>query len=205
MRRSIFILCLLSLLLPIVPLRIPGYRLLYREQLYELYHQHFYQYPERIAENIYWLERALRADFANPLYALAVIEDETEWELYRNLFTLHINLKLIEQYLLWGSKYNKFNAFFYNYPWKRQNLESLEKAETLFRYALVYWDEALKLMPQIRESRFRYIYLEEIQNWHDEFARIDDGSLDYEQIINKHLRRLSDVRERFEQMDANSY
>ncbi len=198
-RGSLFAL-LLTILLP-TPLE--AYRLIYKEQLYELYHVHLYQYPERIKENIYWLEQVQEADFANPLHALARIENEREWEWYRYLFSMHINLKLTELYLRWGSKYNKFEAYFYNYPWKEDNLESLEIAESLFREARYYWSEAQRWAE--RAGQFRWLSLEEIQNWEDEQHRISTGELDYGFIIDRHLRRLEDVRAAFEAMDENSY
>lgn len=180
-----------------------AYRLIYKEQLYELYHVHLYQHPTRIAENIYYLEQVLRADFANPLYALARITNKTEWKWYRELFMMHINIKLIELYLRWGSKYMKFEAYFYNAPWKRQNLESLEKAEQLFRFAKVYWEEALEYSDQASGTRF--IHLNDIQNWEDEHFRIQKGDLDYDTIINTHLEKVKRVREAFEAMDASTY
>jgi hypothetical protein len=195
------ILGLLFLLISASPLE--AYRLIYKEQLYELYHVHLYQYPERIKENIYWLEQVQEADFANPLHALARIENEREWEWYRYLFSMHINLKLTELYLRWGSKYNKFQAYFYNYPWKEDNLESLEIAESLFEQARYYWSEAQRWSE--RAVDFRWLSLEEIQNWEDEHHRIVNGELDYGFIIDRHLRRLRDVRAAFEAMDENTY
>ena len=179
-----------------------AYRTLYAEQFYRLYHVQFYQYPERIAENIYFLEQALRADFCNPLYALADIENEKEWERYRYLFTMHVNLKLTELYLRWGSKYNKEKAYFYNAPWKEENLASLEKAEQLFEYSKVYWSEAVQWsvkawpLPQ---------HLEQIQVWEDENYRIETGDLDYGMIIAEHLERLQKVKEDFLKMDTDTY
>ncbi|MDR0708797.1 MAG: hypothetical protein LBF77_01880, partial [Spirochaetaceae bacterium] len=67
-----------------------AYLVTYKEQFYRLYHLHYIQYPDDSMENIYWLERAARADFANPLYAFARIENETQWEKYRYLFMMHI-------------------------------------------------------------------------------------------------------------------
>jgi hypothetical protein len=195
------ILGLLFLLISASPLE--AYRLIYKEQLYELYHVHLYQYPERIKENIYWLEQVQEADFANPLHALARIENEREWEWYRYLFSMHINLKLTELYLRWGSKYNKFQAYFYNYPWKEDNLESLAIAESLFEQARYYWSEAQRWSE--RAVDFRWLSLEEIQNWEDEHHRIVNGELDYGFIIDRHLRRLRDVRAAFEAMDENTY
>ncbi|AFG37608.1 hypothetical protein [Spirochaeta africana] len=203
-RTTILTLVLIMLIGSLLPERAFAYRIIYKEQLYRLYHQHLYQYPERIAENIHWLEQALRADFVNPLNALAVIRTETEWERYRHLFTLHLNLKLIEQYLAWGNRFNKREAYFFNAPFRRQNLESLETAETLFRYALVYWEEALEQVAII-DNLPRWIHLEEIQRWEDDYHRIATGDLDYGAIIGRHLDRLERVRADFEAMDETTY
>ena len=105
-------------------------------------------------ENIHYLEQALKADFANPLYALARIADRQEWAQYRTLFKMHANLKLIELYLTLGSKYDKMVAYFYNAPWKRQNLESLEQAESAYRLALGYWGESLRWAARIPRLRY---------------------------------------------------
>ncbi|MDR2370239.1 MAG: hypothetical protein LBD71_02065 [Treponema sp.] len=177
----------------------------YKEQYFRLYHIHYNQYPDDTMENIYWLEKAVKADFCNPLYALALIENEVQWEKYRYLFNMHINLKLAEQYLYLGNKWNKRRAYFYNAPWKEQNLESLETAETCFRTALFYWEEAEAWAGKVRESRFRYINLVRVQNWEDEVFRMETGALDYAKTIGRELRFLQDVRDRFQAMDENTY
>ena len=151
-------------------------------------------------ENIYWLEQALKADFANPLFALALIENETQWEKYRYLFMMHLHLKLIEQYLFLGNKWNKRNAYFYNAPWKEQNLESLATAESCYRAALSYWETALSWADRALEGRFRFIDLERVHFWQDEAARIASGALDYGKIIDRELGLLQTVRETFESM-----
>jgi len=180
-----------------------SYKLIYKEQLYELYHMQLYQYPERIAENIAWLQQAVKADFANPLYALARIDNKREWERYRYLFNMHLNLKLVEQFLLWGSKYNKFEAYFYNYPWKEENLKSLDTAESLFKSALEYWKEAQRW--SAKAAAIPWINLKEIQFWEDESDRIENGELDYSAIISRHLDRLQQVRDTFQNMDSQTY
>jgi hypothetical protein len=189
----------------LVPPSLHGYFVQYKEQYYRLYHLHYIQYPDDTMENIYWLEQALKADFANPLYALALIEDETQWEKYRYLFTMHVYLKLIEQYLYLGNKWNKRNAYFYNAPWKEQNLESLETAETCYRAALSYWRDALDWAAKSRDRRFRWINLQRVQYWEDEALRIEEGELNYETIINRELTLLQQVREKFQAMDENTY
>ena len=179
-----------------------AYRILYAEQYYRLYHLHFYQYPDDTMENIHYLEQALKADFANPLYALARIENSQQWAQYRLLFKMHVNLKLTELYLTLGAKYDKMVAYFYNAPWKEQNLDSLNKAEQAYRVALGYWAEALESAVRSRHLAFN---LEEIQKWEDEWKRILTGELDYRQIASGHLARLERVRRAFQAMDENTY
>ncbi|MBN2442249.1 MAG: hypothetical protein JXJ04_12920 [Spirochaetales bacterium] len=178
------------------------YRILYTEQFYKLYHLHFYQYPDDCMENIYYLEQALKAEFCNPLYALAKIENKHQWERYKQLFTMHIYLRLIQLYLTLGNGYDKKIAYFYNEPWKRQNLESLKIAEQTFKVALLYWDEAKKWSRKIKPS---FIHLDKVENWEDEHYRIQTGELDYGDIIQSHLQRLQRVRRDFENMDETTY
>jgi hypothetical protein len=179
-----------------------AYKILYAEQFYRLYHLHLSQYPERTAENIWYLERALGSDFANPLNALAIIKDQAEWERYRYLFRMHVNLKLIELHLQWGVKYDKLAARFFNAPWRDDNLKSLERAESLYEYARRYWDEAKNWSAKAWPLKTR---IPEIQMWEDENHRIETNELDYGKIIDKHLARLRAVRAKFEAMDASTY
>ena len=192
----------LILVLSAAALPISGYYVTYKEQFYRLYHLHYIQYPDDSMENIYWLEQAMKADFANPLYALALIENETQWEKYRYLFNMHINLKLIEQYLFLGNKWNKRNAYFYNAPFRDQNLESIKTAETCYRTALYYWDEAVSWAEKSLDRRFRWINLQKVQFWEDEAFRIDRGALDYGKTIRRELTLLQGVREKFEAMET---
>jgi len=180
-----------------------GYKLLFKEQLYDLNHEQLYMYPEDYAANIAWLERALDADFANPLYAFAEIENEREWEFYRYLFWMHLNLQMVDQYLSWAAGYMKFNARFFNYPWKEDNLASLERAESLFSIAGYYWDEAVRWSEEA--ARFPWLSLDEVQYWADQSYRIQSGELDYGAIIARHQERLQEVRAQFETMDATTY
>jgi hypothetical protein len=198
--RTLFIAGLLTVLLPAA---VFGYNILYAEQYYKLYHQNMYQYPEDFRENVWYLERALERPFVNPLNALADIDNKLEWRRYRYLFHLHLNLEMVKQYRRWAAEYDKRNAFFYNYPWKNQNIESLSIAEQYYRKALYYWDQALTWWARLREVP--YVELKEVQYWEDEYARIRDGDLDYGEIIREDLQRLNKVRTEFERMDEDTY
>ncbi|MDC7233445.1 MAG: hypothetical protein PQJ58_09435 [Spirochaetales bacterium] len=182
-----------------------AYKILYAEQFYRLYHQHLYQYPEDTMENIHYLGMALRSDFANPLNALATIENEKEWEKYRYLFYMHVNLRLVDSYLKLGMKYDKRNAYFYNYPWKFSNLDSLETAEECYRYALNFWEDAIEWSDKASDKKFAWMFIEDIQFWEDESYRIQTGDLNYRRTIERELARLQKVREDFEAMNEKTY
>jgi hypothetical protein len=116
---------------------------------------------------------------------------------------MHLDLKLIEQHLTLGSKFDKRVAYFFNAPWKDQNLDSLKTAESAYLAALAYWDEAKKLAE--KAMAMRWVMLDDAENWIDEAYRIDQGDLDYAQIIGNQLTRLRKVRADFEKMDASAY
>lgn len=196
-------LALLFVLTTLLALELTGYPVYFKEQFYRLYHINYIQYPEDSIENIYWLEQARKADFCNPLYAMARIPDQKHWERYRYLFNMHIELKMIEQHLQLGAKYDKQVAYFYNAPWKQENLESLEIAETAYRTALAYWNTAKEWAT--KAQNIRWIYLPEVQFWDDESHRIVTGELNYERIINRELTRLQKVRTAFLAMDNSTY
>jgi len=175
----------------------------YKEQYYKLWHEHYIQYPDDIVENIVWLERAKDAPFCNPLYALAKIENKSQWERYRYLLDMHIDLKLIEAQLALGAKYDKRVAYFFNAPWKEQNLESLKTAESAYRAALSYWPEAQKLAAKAMAMQF--VDVEGAEFMADEAFSITTGDLDFGKTIQRELDRLAQVRADFEKMDASTY
>jgi MoxR-like ATPase len=180
-----------------------GYDIRYKEQFYRLYHRQLYEYPNDLTEGIFYLEQALRADFANPLNALAVIDNAREWRRYRYLFTMHVSLKMVNLYLTLASKFDKREAYFYNAPFREQNLKSIEKAEAFYEYARTYWKEAMAWSMRLRGVP--YYDLVEIHRWEDEHYRIQNGELDYGDIIDEQLARLRQVRRTFEEMDEDTY
>ena len=202
-KKPLSIVALFLLLLQALPVN--AYFVTFKEQFYRLFHVHLNQDPDNVIENIYWLEQALNAPFANPLFALALIENEVQWEKYRYLFMMHINIKMTEQHLRLGNMWNKRNAFFYNAPWREEIVSSLETAETCFRASLFYWEQALLWAEKANENRFRWINLQKAQFWEDEAARIQNGKLNYARTANRELTLLQQVRERFQAMDENTY
>lgn len=180
-----------------------AYMVKYKEDWYKLFHVHYQQYPDDCMENIYWLEKAVQADFGNPLYADAKITTEKEWEKYRYLFQMHINLKLIEQHLRLGRVYDKKCIYFYDAPWKEEYLSNMEKALSCYKAGLYYWKEAKIWYEKANAPTFRFLYIEDLQFWEDERERIFTGELNYEKIINREVERLEKNISELKAMDEN--
>ena len=177
----------------------------YKEDYYKLFHVHYQQYPDDVMENIYWLEQAVKADFCNPLYAPCKINSHDEWEKYRYLFMMHVNLKLIEQHLRLGRTYDKKSVNFYDAPWKDLYIENLEKTLSCYQAGLYYWQEAKLWAEKAGTKKFRFMNLQDIQYWEDERERINTGSLDYEKILNREIERVQKNIEGFKNMDESIY
>lgn len=180
-----------------------GYKILYAEQWYKLVHEHLYQDPDSVMENIYYLEKALRSDFANPLNALAPVKDQKEWERYRALFRMHVNLILVQQTLVLGSNFDKMHAYFYNYPWKAADIDSLSKAEKIYQTAFGYWKDAQTYSSQATNKPV--LWIDGLEAWTDEQWRIETGDLDYTKIIQKQLDRVAQVKAQFQAMGPGTY
>lgn len=187
------------------PVNASAYVVKYKEDYYKLYHVHYAQAPDDCIENIYWLEKAVSADFANPLYAMAKIETETQWEKYRFLFQMHLNLKLIEQHLRLGRIYDKKAAYFYDAPWKDEYLRNLEKAKSCYEAGYYYWKEAQLWAEKGSISQFNFLYITDLQNWEDERERIVTGELDYKKTLDRELTRLNKVIADLVAMESKTY
>ncbi len=177
-----------------------SYMVKYKEDYYKLFHVHYQQYPDDVMENIYWLEKAVQADFCNPLYAGVKIDNEDDWEKYRYLFMMHINLKLIEQHLRLGRTYDKKTAKFFDAPWKDLYIENLKKAKSCYEAGLYYWQEAKLWAEKANVGKFKFLFLTDIQNWEDERERVGNGNLDYDKILNREISRVQKVIDDFEKM-----
>lgn len=175
----------------------------YVEQWYSLFSRKLQERPTDYLNNIYYLERALHSPFGNPRFALTPIETMDQWKKYQYLFYVHLNLKIIEQYLLLGNKFDIPYTRFYFYPVKEALLENLEKAEDFYKIALEYWPEVLKWKE--KAEAYRFLELEKVNYWQDEVYRINENELNYEQIINRHLERLAKHKEELLQLNENSY
>jgi len=175
----------------------------YAEQWYNLVHRHLHEDPDSALENIYYLERALRSAFANPLNALAPVKDQKEWERYRALFRMHVNVLLVQQTLALAVNVDKQQAYFFNYPGKAANLDSLDKAQLIYQKAFGYWTDAVKFSADAANKPV--LWIEGLEAWTDEQWRIETGDLNYAKTIQKQLDRVAAVRARFQAMGPDTY
>ncbi|MBO4856907.1 MAG: hypothetical protein J5527_00135 [Treponema sp.] len=200
--KRLFLLISLSIFFFTVPLTTANaYMVKYKEDFYKLYHVHYQQYPDDCIENIYWLEKAVQADFCNPLFANPEIKTEKEWEKYRYLFQMHLNLKLIEQHLRLGRTYDKKCIYFYDAPWKDEYLRNMEKALSCYKAGLYYWQEAKVWFEKADAPSFNFLFLTSEQNWEDERERIRTGELNYEKMLTREINRLEKNIRELNEMD----
>lgn len=197
---AVFILLIVTAIQPVF-----SYIVTYKEQYYRLFHVHFQQYPDDVMENIYWLEKAVEADFCNPKYALSKIVTTDDWEKYRYIFMMHLNLKLIEQHMRLGSHYDKQSVYFYDAPLREQYLLDFEKSLNCYEAGLYYWNEAKLWAEKASQKKFYFLNLPEIQNWEDERYRIIAGKLNYETILQREISRVRNLMSELLAMDENTY
>ncbi len=174
----------------------------FKEDWYKLYHVHYQQYPDDCIENIYWLEKAAQADYCNPLFIGFTVENEKQWEKYRYLFQMHINLKLIEQHLRLGRTYDKKCIYFYDSPWKDEYLRNMEKALVCYKAGLYYWTESLLWFEKADSPSFNFLFITARQDWEDERERIKNGELDYKKMLEREITRLEKNIEELKAMDG---
>lgn len=200
MKKSILVLFFI-LLFSALPLNhAEAYMISFKEEYYKLYHIHYQQYPDDCMENIYWLEKAVKADFCNPQYLDFKVTTEKQWEKYRYLFQMHINLKLIEQHLRLGRTFDKKEIYFYDAPHKDEYLRNLEKCLSFYQAGLYYWQEAKLWCEKANTADFKFLFITEKQAWEDERERISTGKLDYEKILNREIKRVEKNIEQLNQM-----
>lgn len=182
-----------------------SWTVMYAEQYFKMYHQHFYQDPQDIDENIFYLRNALNSDFVNPLNALATIKDKKEWELYRYLFKMKCNLLILEEYRRKADKFDKEAAYFYNQPFRDIILKSLQVALYNYENSLAMWKDVVTWAEKANDKKFNFIYLEQIYKWQEDAYRIKTQELNYEVILNKDINRVKRVIKEFEEMNASTY
>jgi len=160
-------------------------KLFYAEEFY-LYVLNLYQTNPNHMRNIRFLQWALEAPFDNPVRSLALITTEDEFNRYKALFKMHVNLLIIDSYLQLAKRFDKQHVYFFNLKYAKDLEKSFTVARYFYQMGLNYWDEVKKHASEASKIHARI----DIDAWEDELFLIEEGELDYEATINLHLQKL---------------
>ncbi|UPA16635.1 hypothetical protein bcCo53_000799 [Borrelia coriaceae] len=198
--KNFFVLCLI---IPSIFLTInihASSKFFYAEQWYVIFNEQMKKTPNHYKKNIFFLQNALKFPFGNPNYSLSKIETREEWDKYKLLFKMHVNLLLVKQHLYLGDLFDTRHIYFYKTPKKKGILENLNQATNFYKIATNYYKEALKYHKQLQKYKFNKMQSDGITNWEDEYHRIEMKELNYYNIIEKELIRIEKTKQFFQKM-----
>ncbi len=172
----------------------------YLEDYYELYGMKQYYNVNSLRKNIERLKTALKVKFRHPSNALVKVESEQEYLKYRNLMFMHINILIMRNYMRLASRYDKQKLYFYSSDYAREIYESLGIADRFFREAIPYWKKAL----YYAEVSSRIKITTDMPFIESERYSIIKKDLDFQKIIDTHLKNIAGKRKRLSDMMASA-
>ena len=162
------------------------------EDYYLLYGLKQYYNENTLRRNIEYLKIALKSSFRHPSKALVKIGSDKEYHKYRNLMFMHINLLIMRSHMMIAARYDRIDPKFYDTVFSKEISESLGNAEMLYKEAIPYWIEAKKYAQEA--SRIRVTT--ELSFMESERYSISNGTLNFEKIINDHLKGIDKKRQK---------
>ncbi len=159
----------------------------YIEDYYELYNKRLYYNEDNIRVNIHYMEKALRSSFRHPSKALCLLKTKEEGQKYKLLLKMDIYIKIMKNYLTLGSLYDKKNIYYFNMPFKKDLIKSLNYAKYYYKKAKEYWVYVKRYAEQCNKFKVR-ISLDYLE---DELYLINNKDKevdwDYKYTIDLHL------------------
>ncbi|MBN1897556.1 MAG: hypothetical protein JW827_02170 [Spirochaetes bacterium] len=113
------------------------------EDYYDLYAKRMYYGEDEIHLNVYFLKKGLISPFRHASKALCLLKTPQEETKYRNLLKMHLNLKIMQNYLYLGRLYDKRIIYHFNMPFKEDLIKSLNIAKFYYNLAREYWPRVL--------------------------------------------------------------
>ncbi len=162
------------------------------EEFYRLYYLPQIFQVEDLRRNLFWLQIALKAPFATEIQALVVPKTPQEYEKYKLLLTLHINYLMAETCMGLAAEYDKHEPLFFNKPYAKDILESLDYARYYYECVKNYWQVMLDLKKEI-QAKYKKIHLD-LQFTEDILVRIDSGDLDLKRVADRHLAKVEKTK-----------
>lgn len=130
-----------------------GRKLLYKEEFYRIYYLPQTYANDDLTRTIYWLQWAVAAPFAPPIQALKPHEKEEDYQKYQALLKMHIHYLLTKNTAYLAARFDKHKPVFFNKPYKKDILRSLDIAEYLYDQADIYWEKTLKQWEKVRKMK----------------------------------------------------
>ncbi len=162
----------------------------YLEDYYELYCMKQYYNENSLRKNIERLKTALRCKFRHPSQALVKMESEAEYNKYRNLLFMHLNMLIMRNYMRIASKYDKQKIYFYNMDFATEIKDSLDIAENLYKEAIPYWKKAREYAGKASN----YKLTTDLGYIESERYSIVKNELDFGRIIDKYIKKIGKKR-----------
>ena len=86
--------------------------------------------------------------------------------------------------------------------WKDEYLANLKKTKACYEAGYYYWKEASLWAEKANIGKFRFLFIQELQNWEDERERIGTGELNYKTMLDRELKRVNGIIAEIEAIDA---
>ena len=145
---------------------------------------------------MFWLEIALKSPFAPPIKAFVVPKTREQYERYKTILKMHLNYLMTQNYVYLASRFEKHYPVFFNKPYYKENLESLSIAKGFYQNALYYWYKVLEYSDHLdpeKISSFKEEHLTELYFMEDVIYRIKKNDLNYERVIQRHLKKINET------------
>ena len=178
-----------------VPYKLHKWSPKFLEDYYELYGLKLHYGENELRKDISFLKIGLESRFRHPNNALCKVKNEKEYHKYRLLLTMHINLQIMRAYMRIASLYDKRHVYFQNLDYAHDLKKSFKLAEGFYKEAIPYWKKAEEYAKKANEIKDEI----DLGTMESERFEINNGKLNFGNIINDHLARLAKKQETVEE------
>ena len=170
-------------------------KIYYCEDYYDLYARRNYYNQDEICLNILFMQGALKSPWRPAYRALLPLHTEQEQKKYRDLIRMHLNLRILQDYLYLGRLYDMQDLYFYHRDFTDDLVKSLQFAEYYYGIAAGYWIEVKRHAVDaflMKDVRIGLDTLEDEMN----LIVFRDVDWQFDRIINTHLEKVRQNLER---------
>jgi len=144
--------------------------------------------------NIYWLQFALKMDFAPPIQALTICNTPEKYAKYQHLLKMHLNYLMAKNSVYLAARFDKHEPVWFNKPYRTDILKSLEFARYYYESAINYWQEVLKYKEEAEVYQAARIELDFLE---DMVHKINTDQVNYQRVAQRQLKKLAETRNYF--------